>query len=414
MAGVMPRRVPNLAPNLDGKIAMTPTAKILLLGSGELGREFTISAKRLGCHVVACDSYDGAPAMQVADEREVFPMLDGDALRAAIEKHRPDHVVPEIEAIRTEVLVELEAEGFHIVPSARAAQLTMNRDAIRDLAASELGLATSTFEYATSRDELAAAAARVGFPLVVKPVMSSSGKGQSTVKDAADVDAAWDYAAAGMRGDRLRVIAEAFVDFDYEITLLTIRHKDGVSFCPPIGHRQDRGDYRESWQPAAMSAAALAAAQQMAAKVVDALGGHGIFGVEFFVKGDAVIFSELSPRPHDTGMVTLVSQSLSEFDLHARAILGLPIPAITVPHASANAVLLADRDAADFTITGLTEALVPPDGNTHVDVRIFGKPVTRPYRRMGIALARVEGGTTDEARAIAAAAAGKLKINYEG
>lgn len=391
---------------------MTPTAKILLLGSGELGREFTISAKRLGCHVVACDSYDGAPAMQVADEREVFPMLDGDALRAAIGKHRPDHVVPEIEAIRTEVLVELEAEGFHIVPSARAAQLTMNRDAIRDLAASELGLATSTFEYATNREELAAAAARVGFPLVVKPVMSSSGKGQSTARSAADIDAAWDYAAAGMRGDRLRVIAEAFVDFDYEITLLTIRHKDGVSFCPPIGHRQDRGDYRESWQPAAMSAAALAAAQEMATKVVDALGGHGIFGVEFFVKGDEVIFSELSPRPHDTGMVTLVSQALSEFDLHARAILGLPIPAVTVPHASANAVLLADRDAADFAITGLAEALVPPNANTYVDVRIFGKPVTRPYRRMGIALARVEGGTTDEARAVAAAAAGKLKIDY--
>ena len=289
----------------------------------------------------------------------------------------------------------------------------MNRDAIRDLAASELGLATSTFEYATSRDELAAAAARVGFPLVVKPVMSSSGKGQSTVRSAADIDAAWDYAAAGMRGDRLRVIAEAFVDFDYEITLLTIRHKDGVSFCPPIGHRQDRGDYRESWQPAAMSAAALAAAQEMAKKVVDALGGHGIFGVEFFVKGDAVIFSELSPRPHDTGMVTLVSQALSEFDLHARAILGLPIPPVTVPHASANAVLLADRDAADFAITGLAEALVPPNANTHVDVRIFGKPVTRPYRRMGIALARVEGGTTDEARAIAAAAAAKLLIEYE-
>ncbi|WP_374524109.1 formate-dependent phosphoribosylglycinamide formyltransferase [Sphingopyxis sp.] len=393
---------------------MTPTAKILLLGSGELGREFTISAKRLGCHVVACDSYDGAPAMQVADEREVFPMLDGDALRTVIEKHRPDHVVPEIEAIRTEVLAELEAEGFHIVPSARAAQLTMNRDAIRDLAASELGLRTSTFEYATSREELAAAAARVGFPLVVKPVMSSSGKGQSTVREAADIDAAWDYAAAGMRGDRLRVIAEAFVDFDYEITLLTIRHKDGVSFCPPIGHRQDRGDYRESWQPAAMSAVALAAAQEMATKVVEALGGHGIFGVEFFVKGDEVIFSELSPRPHDTGMVTLVSQALSEFDLHARAILGLPIPAISVPHASANAVLLADRDAADFAITGLAEALVPPNANTHVDVRIFGKPVTRPYRRMGIALARIEGGTTDEARAVAAAAAAKLSIDYEG
>lgn len=392
---------------------MTPTAKILLLGSGELGREFTISAKRLGCHVVACDSYDGAPAMQVADEREVFSMLDGDALRAAIARHRPDHVVPEIEAIRTEVLVELEAEGVHIVPSARAAQLTMNRDAIRDLAADELGLATSAFEYATSREELAAAAARVGFPLVVKPVMSSSGKGQSTVRGADGIDAAWDYAAAGMRGDRLRVIAEAFVDFDYEITLLTVRHRDGVSFCPPIGHRQDRGDYRESWQPAAMSPTALARAQAMAKTVVDALGGHGIFGVEFFVKGDDVIFSELSPRPHDTGMVTLISQNLSEFDLHARAILGLPIPAIAVPHASANAVLLADRDAENFAITGLAEALMPPDERTHMDVRIFGKPVTRPYRRMGIALARVAGGTTDEARAAAASAAAKLAITYD-
>ena len=391
---------------------MTPTAKILLLGSGELGREFVISAKRLGCHVIACDSYAGAPAMQVADEAEVFSMLDGDALRAAIEKHRPDHVVPEIEAIRTEVLADLEAEGFHIVPSARAAQLTMNRDAIRDLAASELGLTTSTFEYATSREELAAAAARIGFPLVVKPVMSSSGKGQSTVKDAAGIDAAWDYAAAGMRGDRLRVIAEAFIDFDYEITLLTVRHKDGVAFCPPIGHRQERGDYRESWQPAAMSAAALQAAQAMATKVVDALGGHGIFGVEFFVKGDDVIFSELSPRPHDTGMVTLISQQYSEFDLHARAILGLPIPPVDVPQASASAVLLADRDASDFAITGLAEALTPPNAETSIDARLFGKPVTRPYRRMGVALAKVAGGTTDDARAAAVAAADRLAIRY--
>jgi len=391
---------------------MTPTAKILLLGSGELGREFVISAKRLGCHVVACDSYAGAPAMQVADAAEVFSMLDGDALRAAIEKHRPDHIVPEIEAIRTEILAEVEAEGFHVVPSARAAQLTMNRDAIRDLAASELGLVTSTFEYATSRDELAAAATRIGFPLVVKPVMSSSGKGQSTVKDAAGIGAAWDYAAAGMRGDRLRVIAEAFIDFDYEITLLTVRHKDGVSFCPPIGHRQERGDYRESWQPAAMSAAALKAAQDMAAKVVDALGGHGIFGVEFFVKGDAVIFSELSPRPHDTGMVTLISQQLSEFDLHARAILGLPIPDVAVPHASASAVLLADRDAESFSIAGLADALVPPNAKTSVDARIFGKPVTRPWRRMGVTLTRVADGTTDDARAAAVAAAARLRIEY--
>jgi phosphoribosylglycinamide formyltransferase 2 len=391
---------------------MTPTATILLLGSGELGREFVISAKRLGCRVIACDSYEGAPAMQVADAFEVFSMLDGEALRAAIAKHRPDHIVPEVEAIRTEILAEVEAEGFHVVPSARAAQLTMNRDAIRDLAATELGLATSTFEYATSRGELDDAAARIGFPLVVKPVMSSSGKGQSTVRGADGIAAAWDYAAAGMRGDRLRVIAEAFIDFDYEITLLTIRHKGGVSFCPPIGHRQERGDYRESWQPAAMSAAALASAQDMATRVVDALGGHGIFGVEFFVKGDAVIFSELSPRPHDTGMVTLISQSLSEFDLHARAILGLPIPAIDVPQASASAVLLADRDASDFAITGLAEALTPPDGDTAVDARIFGKPVARPYRRMGVALAKAAGGTTDDARKAAVEAAAKLVIDY--
>jgi phosphoribosylglycinamide formyltransferase 2 len=391
---------------------MTPTATILLLGSGELGREFVISAKRLGCRVIACDSYEGAPAMQVADDCEVFSMLDGDALRATIEKHRPDHIVPEVEAIRTEVLAEVEAAGFHVVPSARAAQLTMNRDAIRDLAASELGLTTSTFEYAETREALHEAAARIGFPLVVKPVMSSSGKGQSTVKDAGDIDAAWDYAAAGMRGDRLRVIAEAFIDFDYEITLLTVRHKDGVTFCPPIGHRQERGDYRESWQPAAMSAAALASAQDMATKVVDALGGHGIFGVEFFVKGDAVIFSELSPRPHDTGMVTLISQRLTQFDLHARAILGLPIPAIDVPDASASAVLLADRDASDFAITGLADALAAPNLETAIDARIFGKPVTRPYRRMGVTLARVAGGTTDDARAAAVAAAAKLVIDY--
>lgn len=391
---------------------MTPTATILLLGSGELGREFVISAKRLGCRVIACDNYAGAPAMQVADDFEVFSMLDGTALRATIEKHRPDHIVPEVEAIRTEVLAEVEAGGCHVVPSARAAQLTMNRDAIRDLAANELGLTTSTFEYATSRDELAAAASSIGFPLVVKPVMSSSGKGQSTVKDAAGIDAAWDYAAVGMRGDRLRVIAEAFIDFDYEITLLTVRHKDGVAFCPPIGHRQERGDYRESWQPAAMSELALASAQDMATRVVDALGGHGIFGVEFFVKGDAVIFSELSPRPHDTGMVTLISQSITQFDLHARAILGLPVPAVAVPESSASAVLLADRDAAHFAITGLADALTAPNNATAVDARIFCKPVTRPYRRMGITLARVAGGTTDEARAAATGAAAKFVIEY--
>ena len=391
---------------------MTPTAKILLLGSGELGREFVIAAKRLGCHVIACDNYAQAPAMQVADAAEVFSMLDGAALGAAIEKHQPDFIVPEIEAIRTEVLADYEAKGFTVVPSARAAQLTMNRDAIRDLAASELGLTTSRYLYAESREELHAAVAQLGLPLVVKPVMSSSGKGQSTMRTEVDIDASWDYAAAGMRGDRLRVIAEQFIDFDYEITLLTIRARNKVHFCPPIGHRQERGDYRESWQPAAMSSAALASAQDMAAKVVDALGGYGLFGVEFFVKGDAVIFSELSPRPHDTGMVTLVSQSLTEFDLHARAILGLPIPEITLLGESASAVVLADRDADDFTITGLAEALALGTEDAFVDARIFGKPVTRPYRRMAVTLARVNNGDTDEARAIAVAAAEKIAINY--
>jgi len=391
---------------------MTPTAKILLLGSGELGREFVIAAKRLGCHVIACDSYAAAPAMQVADQCEIFSMLDAAALGAAIEKHQPDFIVPEIEAIRTEILADYEGKGFTVVPSARAAQLTMNRDAIRDLAASELGLNTSRYLYAESREELHAAVAELGLPLVVKPVMSSSGKGQSTMRSEADIDTSWDYAAAGMRGDRLRVIAEQFIDFDYEITLLTIRARDGVHFCPPIGHRQERGDYRESWQPTAMSAAALQAAQDMAAKVVDALGGYGLFGVEFFVKGDSVIFSELSPRPHDTGMVTLVSQTLNEFDLHIRAILGLPIPEITLLGASASAVVLADRDCSDFSITGLSDALALASPDTHVDARVFSKPVTRPYRRMGVTLARVTDGDTDKARAVAVAAAGKIVINY--
>lgn len=389
---------------------MKATARILLLGSGELGREFVISAKRLGCHVVACDSYANAPAMQVADQAEVFSMLDDAALRAAIARHRPDFIVPEIEAIRTEVLIEAENQGFPVVPCARAAQMTMNRDAIRDLAAGELGLPTSAYRYAESRDGLHVAAREIGVPLVVKPVMSSSGKGQSTVRSQTELDHAWEYAASGMRGDRVRVIAEAFVDFDYEITLLTVRSGSGVRFCPPIGHRQERGDYRESWQPAAMSTAALKGAQAIAETVVNALGGHGIFGVEFFVKGDTVIFSELSPRPHDTGMVTLISQDLSEFDLHARAILGLPVPPVTMLGPSASAVILADREAEDFSIQGMARALLPPDKGTHVDLRLFGKPVTRPYRRMGVALAR--SSTVDAARTAALAAAGRISIEY--
>ncbi len=392
---------------------MKPTATILLLGSGELGREFTISAKRLGARVIACDSYADAPAMQVADGAEIFSMLDRAALRAVVLKHQPTHIVPEVEAIRTEELGALEAEGFNIIPTARATQLTMNRDAIRDMAAQELGVATSLYAYAETLEEAEQAAADIGFPSVMKPVMSSSGKGQSVVRGAEDVRAAWDYACAGMRGDRQRVIVEQFIDFAYEITLLTVRTKDGILFCPPIGHRQERGDYQESWQPTAMSDAAIAAAQQMAAKVVDNLGGYGLFGVEFFVtKDDQVIFSELSPRPHDTGMVTLIGQHLSEFDLHARAILGLPIPAIgmTAP-AAASAVILADRDAEDFGFSGLTDALALGSADARVDVRLFGKPVTRPYRRMGVALAT--GATSDAARALAKQAADCITIDYK-
>ena len=396
---------------------MTPIATILLLGSGELGREFTISAKRFGCSVIACDSYPDAPAMQVADAAEVFSMLDGDALRAVILRHQPDLIVPEVEAIRTEVLVEMEDAGFTVVPSARATALTMNRDAIRDVAARELGVRTSRYAYAQSSAEAQAAGADIGYPCVVKPVMSSSGKGQSVVAGAADMATAWDYATAAMRGDRARVIVEEFIAFDYEITLLTIRHRglDGtpvVSFCPAIGHVQERGDYRESWQPVPMAAAAIAAAQDMAARVVDNLGGYGLFGVEFFVAGDDVIFSELSPRPHDTGMVTLISQHLSEFDLHARAILGLPIPdiALCVP-AAASAVVLADRDADDFRISGLGDALKLGSSDARVDVRIFGKPVTRPYRRMAVALAT--GLDAESARAMARAAAATIRMDYD-
>ncbi|CAO1654391.1 formate-dependent phosphoribosylglycinamide formyltransferase [Parasphingorhabdus sp. NYA22] len=396
---------------------MTYTKKILLLGSGELGREFTISAKRLGAYVIACDAYDDAPAMQVADAREIFSMLGGEKLRAAIEKHQPDLIVPEVEAIRTEILAEMEAEGFHVVPSARATQLTMNRDAIRDVAAKDLGLTTSRYHYAESFGEVASAADDIGLPLVIKPVMSSSGKGQSKVDSADKLEEAWDYAVANMRGDRARVIVEQFIDFDYEITLLTVRTRDGILFCPPIGHRQERGDYQESWQPAAMTDAALATAQDMARKVVENLGGGGkgwgLFGVEFFVtKQGEVIFSELSPRPHDTGMVTSIGQNLSEFDLHARAIMGLPVPhiALTAP-ASASAVILADRDSEQFEFTGMAEALALGSEGAEVDVRIFGKPVTRPYRRMAVALAT--GADTDAARKLAKQAADAVEIKYK-
>lgn len=380
-------------------------ARLMLLGSGELGREFAIAAKRLGCEVVACDRYERAPAMQVADRFEVFSMLDGAALRAAVEKHRPDVIVPEIEAIDTAALAALEAEGWRVAPCARAAALTLNRDGIRDFAAGELGLETSRYRFAESREEAIAAAGAVGLPCVVKPVMSSSGKGQSIASSEAEVGAAYDHAVANMRGDRPRVIVEEFVRFDSEITLLTVAAADGVHFCAPIGHRQEKGDYRESWQPAELSAAVLQSAQDQARRVVEGLGGHGIFGVEFFVAGERAIFSELSPRPHDTGMVTLVSQSPNEFELHLRAILGLPVAPIALAGPAASAVILAERESEDFAFAGVGEAL-----STGAELRLFGKPRTLPGRRMGVALAR--GATVEEARALAVDAAGRVRIRY--
>ena len=387
-------------------------ATLMLLGSGELGKEFAIAAKRLGCRVVACDRYANAPAMQVADAFEVFPMLDGAALRVVVEKHRPDHIVPEIEAIDTAMLGTLEGEGWHVVPSAKAVQLTMNRDGIRDFAAKELGLKTSTYLFAESREEAVAAGKTVGFPCVVKPVMSSSGKGQSVANDSDELGRAYDYAVANMRGDRPRVIVEQFVRFDSEITLLTIATRDGVLYCEPIGHRQEAGDYRESWQPAVIPAAALESAKEQAAKVVSALGGHGIFGVEFFIAGDEAIFSELSPRPHDTGMVTLISQNLSEFELHLRAILGLPIPAIDLHGPSASAVVLADRESAEFGFDGVADALALGEPGAPVDIRIFGKPNTLKNRRMAVALARAN--TVEHAVDAAVEAASRVKLSYIG
>ena len=388
------------------------TATLMLLGSGELGREFAIAAKRLGCRVIACDRYENAPAMQVADAFEVFSMLDGAALRAAVEKHKPDVVVPEIEAIDTGALADLEKEGWHIAPSAKAVQLTMNRDGIREFAAREIGLVTSKYRFAESRDEALAGAEQVGFPCVVKPVMSSSGHGQSTAKNAEEVGKAWDHAVANMRGDRPRVIVEEFIKFDSEITLLTVATKDGVLFCAPVGHRQEAGDYRESWQPAGIPQEALQSARFQARKVVEALGGYGIFGVEFFVRGDQAIFSELSPRPHDTGMVTLISQFPNEFELHLRAILELPIPSIELIGPSASAVILSDQESDSFSYEGLADALALGSPRRPVDLRIFAKPRTLAHRRMGVALARSDN--VDDAVERAKSAAARIKIRYEG
>ncbi|OXG06225.1 phosphoribosylglycinamide formyltransferase 2 [Flavobacterium piscis] len=358
--------------------------KILLLGSGELGKEFVIAAQRIGQTIIAVDSYENAPAMQVAHGFEVINMLDGEALDRIVAKHKPDFIVPEIEAIRTERFYDYEKQGITVVPSAKAANFTMNRKAIRDLAAKELGLKTAKYQYATSAEELQKAVQEVGIPCVVKPLMSSSGKGQSTIKTESDIEKAWQYAVAGSRGDVIEVIVEAFVDFNSEITLLTITQNNNPTlFCAPIGHRQERGDYQESWQPALVSEKDLYEAQDMAEKITEALGGAGLFGVEFFLTNEGVYFSELSPRPHDTGMVTLAgTQNFNEFELHLRAILSLPIFEITLEKAGASAVILASEDSTNPTFSGIEKVAALPK----TDFRIFGKPTSRPYRRMGIVL----------------------------
>ena len=378
---------------------------VLLLGSGELGKEVVIAAQRLGCHVVACDRYAGAPAMQVADIAEVFPMTDTEALLGIVRRHRPDVVIPEIEALAVDALAALEQDGITVIPTARATAVTMNRDRIRDLAATELNLRTARFAYAASSEELHRAAAPLGWPVVVKPVMSSSGKGQSVVRHPEELDAAWEAAMANARGTSARVIVEEFLHFDLEITLLTIRQRNGETlFCAPIGHEQERGDYQCSWQPAQLSAQQLKQAQAMARTVTDNLGGAGLFGVEFFLCGDEVVFSELSPRPHDTGLVTLISQTLSEFELHLRAVLGLPIPGFTTAKAAASRVILADRSMDSVQYEGFEQALETTD----TQILIFGKPDARPGRRMGVALAKAE--TIEAARTQADRAAACIKV----
>ncbi|MBC8045709.1 MAG: formate-dependent phosphoribosylglycinamide formyltransferase [Fimbriimonadaceae bacterium] len=359
--------------------------KILLLGSGELGKEFVIACKRLGQYVIAVDSYNDAPAQQVADEREIINMLDGNALDAIVKKHQPDIIVPEIEAIRTERFYDYEQWGIQVVPSAKAANFTMNRKAIRDLAAKELKLKTAKYAYAKTLDELITAIKEIGIPCVVKPLMSSSGKGQSIIKTESDIEKAWNYSQSAKRGDIAEVILEEFIHFNSEITLLTVTQVNGETlFCPPIGHRQERGDYQESWQPAHISEIQLREAQLIADKITKALTGAGIWGVEFFLADDGVYFSELSPRPHDTGMVTLAgTQNLNEFELHARAVLRLPIPDIELLRIGASAVILANENAEDFYFEGIEEAIK----GKKTDIKIFGKPITRPFRRMGVALA---------------------------
>ena len=375
-----------------------------MLGAGELGKEVALELQRLGVEVVAVDRYENAPAMQVAHRGHCISMLDGEALRRIVRAERPHYIVPEIEAIATDTLGELEREGFTVVPTAGAVRLTMDREGIRRLAAEELKLRTSPYRFAETKEEYMAAVGEVGMPCVVKPVMSSSGKGQSVVRSGEDMDSAWAHAQEGGRAGQGRVIVEGFVDFDYEITLLTVRHTGGVSFCEPIGHFQQDGDYRQSWQPQPMSTAALDEARRMASAVTEALGGCGVFGVEFFVKGDTVFFSEVSPRPHDTGLVTLISQNLSEFALHARAILGLPVPAIRLYGPSASSVILAEGDSRRVVFENLDRALAEPD----TDLRLFGKPGVSGRRRMGVAVARAE--TLDAALEKAGRAAAAVTV----
>lgn len=387
-----------------GTIGKPEGRKALLLGSGELGKEVAIELQRFGVEVIACDSYAGAPAMQIAHRSYVFNMLDADELRRIIELEKPDHIIPEVEAIATPVLVELEKEGYHVTPTARAAWLTMNREGIRRLAAEELGVKTSPYRFASDRAEFDAAIAEIGLPCVVKPVMSSSGHGQSVIKKAGDIDEAWRISQEGGRAGAGRVIVEGFVDFDYEITLLTVRSISGTVFCEPVGHIQVDGDYRESWQPQPMSAPAIAKAREIARKVTDALGGYGIFGVEMFVKGNEVIFSEVSPRPHDTGMVTMISQDLSEFGLHARALLGLPIPELRFYGPSASRAIVIEADSDNIVMDNLDKVLEEPG----TAMRIFGKPQVRGHRRMGVILATAD--SLEEARAKARRAYDKLAV----
>lgn len=379
--------------------------KAMLLGSGELGKEVAIELVRLGVEVVACDRYEGAPAMQIAQKSKTFNMLDGEALRSSIEEERPDHIIPEVEAIATPTLVELEKEGFNVTPTANAARLTMNREGIRRLAAETLGVPTSPYRFASTEEEFKEAIKEVGIPCVVKPIMSSSGHGQSTVKSEVDIDRAWHISQEGGRAGAGRVIVEGFVDFDYEITLLTVRNVAGTQFCEPVGHIQQDGDYRYSWQPQAMAPVAIEKAQEIAKKVTDALGGYGIFGVEMFIKGDDVIFSEVSPRPHDTGMVTMISQNMSEFALHARALMELPIPAIRFYGPSASKAIVVEGDSNRVEFENVDKVLEEPG----VDIRIFGKPEVKGHRRMGVILATAD--SVEEAIAKCDRAYAKLKIN---